>query len=270
MTRAINAIFLILLSNIIFINSLRNEAVRKGVEVQIKELQGSWNLQFEKLHLLAEQCFALHGKGKDLPAAEFSGYIEAAFPLNTDNVDKIPVNILNYWLSDIEDEGETVSLDEAYKILQNEVITGVLINLYAGIKFQAAGPFKAGIEAIVQALTQSHEKLQNLSQDIFNQADENHNGQIDVQEFKKSYSKYLPLGANAEADFKLLDLDNSGYLDVNETTHVFGKYLLESNTQIHVPTRRNNVSHSNQGSKGRGQGRGRGRGKGRGRGRGGN
>jgi hypothetical protein len=263
MQKALNAIFLIALTNLLLINAMQHDH-RQGflqghhgqVSAQAKahislqgrldDLQDTWNGAFKRLHLLANELFdKLAGEGRaEVPTAEFRASLQEVFPYSKEDVQKIPANIANFWLVAVPDPGEGVDRDEAFLAIQNAVVTGVLLNLYTDVHFQARGDFGARVNTLVGRITHAHEKLEAINKAIFQSADTNQNGEIDLPEFKAAYAVYLDANADLDAEFNNLDADHSGFLSLDETAHIIGKHLLGNNPFIHVKHRENNPTHT--------------------------
>jgi hypothetical protein len=268
MQKAINAIFLIALTNLLFINALNHDQhvqgflqrhhVEEGSHVRgqaqadislqgrLDELHDTWNGVFKRLHLLANELFDdLAGEGRsEVPTAEFKESIQEIFPFSQEDVKKIPTPYADFWLVAVPDAGEGIDRDEAYLVIQNSIITGVLLNLFTDVHFKAAGDVEERVNTLIARIIDANNKLETINKAIFKLADTNQNGEIDLAEFKATYAAFLDPKADLEAEFSKLDVDNSGFLNFEETAHIIAKHLLGNIPFMHIKQRENNPTHS--------------------------
>jgi hypothetical protein len=227
-------IFLVLFSQIM---TLRREKSHADFEIRaFTSLIHSWRSAYKSLHILTNDLFNLASghKGKkifkqSIPTKNFLDVVHETFPVDESAVKQIRQEFIDEWvlIKDDSELGETIDRQTAYELVQSKVEYISMSGVYANSHFESKGEFKLRAENIVESVTQSLIDFSDLAQQLFEKADVNHNGQIDFEEFKASFSFLLDGEDREKAKevFDRFDADHSGYLDNLEVHHALGIFL---------------------------------------------
>jgi hypothetical protein len=232
----LNMVFFICL--ICQIGSLRKE---KNEDFQISiftSFINSWRTSYKALHFLSDDIFNFvsgqeNSRTEEIPTEEFLKIANEAFPIDEESVKKVPKIVLGTWVL-IEDDselGETIDRETAYRVIQSKAEYIIESELYGGAEFISAGPFKHSAEFIIESVTQSFGDYLHLADKLFNKADVNNNGEIDLNEFLHSYAHLLNQEDRERAKeiFERFDADHSGFLVNLEVHHFLAVILFEKN-----------------------------------------
>jgi Ca2+-binding EF-hand superfamily protein len=235
MAKILNALFLILLVQLVFIESVRKSSITKTKTQaysvsDFTEIVEYWKALFKRVHELSDKIFdSISGDSDTISQEALDEVWEGTFEQANKKSDKIPQELLDFWFVEDEDKTDELDSSNAYIATQNAVVLAVLDNLYSGSTFKAQGQFKEEIESLVNDITAAHLRFDQISKNWFKQADTSGDEQIDLEEFKTTFSQLLDQEDDVEKVFAEVDKDGSGYLDQQEVTHVLGKLLLRHN-----------------------------------------
>jgi len=237
-SKVFNSLFLILLiQSAVFSSFMKSKVKAKDVTLDITDFTSiveTWKTLFQQVHALSDDLYDSVGKDSAISKSNFKKVWSQAFPL--EDVDKVPKELLSFWLLSVKVKGKSVDKDTAYRATQNGVVTGTLINLYAGAHFQSSGAFADRIDSIVDAVTSAHVNFDTYAKELFLESDINDNGQLSLEEFQDTYGKLLDSDQDAEEMFDEVDTEGHGYLDQQEATHLLGKILLKENPYFIINT----------------------------------
>jgi hypothetical protein len=234
MQKTINTIFIILLSSIL-VSSLKvgPNLVEVSSEINTErfdKIVNEWIILFKKTHALADSWFSEISKGADeISRDDYFNSFDPLFHYNDHVLEAIPQNILDLWVDKVPRQGPTIDRQEAQLSFQNGIVLGFLMKVYTIYVLKPEGNYGKQVVGLVEQFYDSFTKFGVISKELFEQADQDDDGHISLQEFKDLFGLLLTDESNMEAEFNVLDYDESGVLEQEEIIQLLAKVLLRKN-----------------------------------------